>query len=216
MAGGCAPYRCHPERSAQREVEGSAPVVSTWTMTQLIRPIVSQATLLACSLVALLIGCADGESSPPAAATPSALEDAARELAGFLAGEAELDTLRLADTVELHLPPEGAGTSTGASVRIARGRLRDRDAWRIRAGQRSFSLVPAKALTRTTVRAGTHFNCRETPLASRGPHLPRWLPVRREPAAPKSCLESWNVTFVFDTSAARPRLVAALYDQWEW
>jgi hypothetical protein len=187
-------------------------------MTPLIRPIVSQATLLACSLVALLIGCADGESSPPAAATPSALEDAARELAGFLAGEAELDTLRLADTVELHLPPEGAGTSTGASVRIARGRLRDRDAWRIRAGQRSFSLVPAKALTRTTVRAGTHFNCRETPLASRGPTLAGrpHVGVRREPAAPKSCLESWNVTFVFDTSAARPRLVAALYDQWEW
>jgi hypothetical protein len=193
---------------------------------------VSPITLLASSLVALLIGCAS-ESSPPAsgggtaesaassAPDPSrrvALEDAARELTSFLAGETELDTSALADTVELHLPPEGAGTSEGASVRLERSTLGVRDAWRIQAGQRSFSFVPPGGLTRTTVRAGTHFACREVPLASRSPALATrpHVGVRLEPPEPTSCLQTWNVTFVFDTTAAKPRLVAALYDQWEW
>jgi len=180
-------------------------------------------------LLALLIGCAS-ESSPPAgadtsgasaalaAARPAALEGAARELASFLAGDAALDTLALADTVELHLAPEGTGTSTGTSVRLSRGELRDRNAWRMRAGQRWYSFVPPSGLTQTTVRAGTHFNCREVPLASRVPALATrpHVGVRLEPPTPKSCLETWNATFVFDTSAATPRLVAALYDQWEW
>ena len=200
---------------------------------RLIRPIVFPVTLLASSLLALLIGCASEPPPPPAsggaaaesaassAHDPSrraALEDAARELTSFLAGDANLDTLALADTVELHLPPEGAGTSAGASVRIARGRLGDRDAWRIRAGRRSFSFVPPNGLTRTTVRAGTHFVCREVPLVSRSPALATrpHVGVRLEPPEPKSCLETWNATFVFDTSGVRPRLVAALYDQWEW
>jgi hypothetical protein len=56
------------------------------------------------------------------------------------------------------------------------------------------------------------------PLASRVPALAArpHVGVRLEPSTPKSCLETWNATFVFDTSAATPRLVAALYDQWEW
>ena len=201
--------------------------------------------LLAASLPALLIGCAGGESSPSAdggrtasasdsrttgstspfdapppitPATSAALENAALNVASFLAGDTELDTLMLADTVELHLAPEGAATSTSTSVRLARNELRERDAWRIGAGNRSFSFVPPKALTKTTVRAGTHFACREVPLASRAPALATrpHVGVRREPPRSTSCLETWNVTFVFDTIAARPALVAALYDQWEW
>jgi hypothetical protein len=202
-------------------------------------------TLLASSLLALLVACAS-ESSPPAsgdtsevaaanatttssipapapapALTPvrrAALEATARDVVSFLVGDAALDTLALADTVTLHLPPEGAGTSAGASVRLDRTELGDRDAWRIRAGARLFSFVPPNGLTRTTVRAGTHFVCREVPLASRAPPLATrpHVGVRLEPPEPKSCLETWNVTFVFDTSASRPRLVAALYDQWEW
>jgi hypothetical protein len=31
-----------------------------------------------------------------------------------------------------------------------------------------------------------------------------------------SCLQVWNVTFVFDPKARPPRLVAAVYDQFEW
>ena len=194
-----------------------------------------------------MVGCAGGESPPPASDTTrasamdtaasrstlpptsaatselaparrAALERAARELTSFLAGDSALDAPALADTVELHLAPEGAGTSTATSVRLARGELRDRNAWRIRAAQRSYSFVPPSGLTRMTVRAGTHFNCRETTLAARIPALAGrpHVGVRLEPPEPKSCLETWNATFVFDTSAVRPRLVAALYDQWEW
>ena len=136
----------------------------------------------------------------------------------FLAHDAQLDTLALADTVELHLPAEATGTATGTSVRRTREALRDRDAWTIRAGNRSFSFVPPNGLTRTTERAGTHFNCRELPLASRAPTLGArpHVGVRLEPPESKSCLDGWNATFVFDTTGARPRLVAALYDQWEW
>jgi hypothetical protein len=40
--------------------------------------------------------------------------------------------------------------------------------------------------------------------------------VKLEPANAKSCLESWNATFVYDTTGGRTRLIAAIYDQWEW
>ena len=135
----------------------------------------------------------------------------------FLAGDASFDRLALADTVELHLPAEGAGTPTGASVRLGRDALRNRSAWRIGAAGRTFSFVPPASLTKRTVRAGTHFNCRETPLATRMPDLPArpHVGVRLEPAESKSCLDLWNATFLFDTSAS-PRLVGAVYDQWEW
>jgi len=207
-----------------------------------------QAPLLASWLAALLVGCGEGESAPraaggstsaasatdsaasssrsaPPAATArsraqrTALEDAARRMVSFLAGDATtLDTLALADTVELHLPPEGAGTSAGASVKRPRAALRDRGAWRIQAGNTSYSFVPPNGLTLTTARAGTHFNCREMPLASRAPSLASQphVGVRLEPPEPKSCLDGWNATFVFDTTGTRPRLIAALYDQWEW
>jgi hypothetical protein len=193
---------------------------------------VSPIALLASALVGLLVGCASesprpasggatAESATDTALAPSrraALEDAARQLTSFLTGGAALDTLALGDTVALHLPLEGAGPSTGASVRLARGALRDRDAWRIRAGDQSFTFVPPNGLTKMTVRAGTHFVCRDVPLASRVPALTMrpHVGVRLEPPTPKSCLETWNATFVFDTSAATPRLVAAVYDQWEW
>jgi hypothetical protein len=207
-----------------------------------------QAPLLASWLAALLVGCGEGESAPraaggstsaasatdsaasssrsaPPAATArsraqrTALEDAARRMVSFLAGDATtLDTLALADIVELHLPPEGAGTSAGASVKRPRAALRDRGAWRIQAGNTSYSFVPPNGLTLTTARAGTHFNCREMPLASRAPSLASQphVGVRLEPPEPKSCLDGWNATFVFDTTGTRPRLIAALYDQWEW
>jgi hypothetical protein len=31
-----------------------------------------------------------------------------------------------------------------------------------------------------------------------------------------SCLQTRNVTFVFDPNKKPPTLVAAVYDQWEW
>ena len=201
------------------------------------------ASFLALGLAALLAGCARGEPPPrdsvvgarPRPAIPdtadsllavpelpvarrAAIEQSARDVLSFLRNQESFVALALADTVELHLAREGAGTSTGVSVRLARGTLRDRDAWRIRAGDRWYSFVPPKGLTKTTARAGTHFNCREIPLASRVPVLAGrpHVGVLLEPPESTSCLETWNATFVFDTSTATPRLVAALYDQWEW
>jgi hypothetical protein len=205
--------------------------------------IVRNVSPLASVLAALLVGCGGGEAPPatkdtttPAAATASspptptpppgelsperraALEQAANQVVSFLSGKAKFDELALADTVQLLLPAEGAGKSTGTSVRVARSALRAPDAWNIRAGGQSFSFVPPQRLTKVTTRAGTHFNCQEVPLESRVPALATrpHVGVRFEPREPTSCLETWNATFVFDTSTATPRLVAALYDQWEW
>ena len=59
-------------------------------------------------MVAILAGCATGESS--------------RDSTAHAASPA---------TVTLYLVPEGAGTSAAASVRLGRDALRDRNAWRI-------------------------------------------------------------------------------------
>jgi hypothetical protein len=34
--------------------------------------------------------------------------------------------------------------------------------------------------------------------------------------ANESCLQTWNLTLVFDSGATPPTLVAVVYDQWEW
>ena len=60
-------------------------------------------------------------------------------------------------------------------------------------------------------------NCREQPLERKFPRLARFPHVGTmlEPERARSCLQTWNMTFVFDTSEG-PRLIAAVYDQWEW
>lgn len=85
-------------------------------------------------------------------------------------------------------------------------------------GARRYSFVPGAHLTERTLRVGRHFNCQEQPLATRAPELAAHphVGVRLQPPAANSCLETWNATFVFDTAAGAPRLVAVLYDQWEW
>jgi len=73
-------------------------------------------------------------------------------------------------------------------------------------------------MTKLRTKVGRHFNCVEQSLASKFPRL-ALLPhvgTMLEPENAGGCLQSWNVTFVFDTSKNRPRLVAAVYDQWEW
>ena len=215
---------------------------STSTVSAMRSITVRNASPLASALAGLLIGCGGGDAPPPSGDTTraaaadtasapaltapgelsperrAALERAANQVVSFLSGKAKFEDLSLADTVQLLLPAEGAGKSTGTSVRVPRSALRAPDAWSIRAGTQSFSFVPPERLTRVTTRAGTHFNCQEVDLASRAPALATrpHVGVRYEPREPTSCLETWNATFVFDTSAATPRLVAALYDQWEW
>jgi hypothetical protein len=122
--------------------------------------------------------------------------------------------VRLADSVTLYLSPEGGGTRRA----FAREQLRDPSSWRVASGGHAYAFAPPAGVTRLTARAGRHFNCREYPLSSRFPDLAR-LPhvgVKLEPERTESCLQTWNVTFVFDPAARPARLVAAVYDQWEW
>ena len=142
------------------------------------------------------------------------LERAAREIVAFLNGKTAFDKIPLADTVVLYLSPEGGGTR----VAFAREGLRTPSRWVVRSGRQSYSFVPPATLTKLTAKSGRHFNCAEYALASRFPDLAK-LPhvgVKLEPETTGSCLQTWNATFVFDTIERSPRLVAAVYDQWEW
>ena len=156
-------------------------------------------------------------STPPATATSqtAGLVDAAEDIIAFLHGDLPFDSITTADSVTLRLAPEGGGDST----RVSREHLRDRASWSVRAGSGSdYPFAPPASLTTLTTRAGRHFNCREYPLSSRAPDLAP-LPhvgTRLEPPDAGSCLQTWNVTFVFDPHADHPTLVAVVYDQWEW
>jgi len=153
-------------------------------------------------------------SPVPAARPAAALERAALTTLRFLGGAVAFDSVPLADTVALHLAPEGGGTR----VLRARAALRSPAAWTVSAAGQRHSFVPPPGMTDTTAKAGVHFNCREYLLASRVPALADrpHVGVMLTPGADASCLRAWNATFVFDTAGGSPRLVAAVYDQWEW
>ena len=142
-----------------------------------------------------------------------ALDSAAKAIVAFLQGKRPFDGTLLGDTVVLYLSPEGGGTRTA----YTRESLRTPASWTVQSDRKRYSLVPPP-WTRMTTRPGRHFNCAEYPLASRFMNLAMrpHVGVKLEPDRPASCLESWNTTFVFDTTAGRPQLIAAVYDQWEW
>ena len=144
------------------------------------------------------------------------LERSAREIVGFLRGDVDFEKIRsrLADTVALYLTPEGGGAAVG----YLREHLRAPSNWVIVSDHGTYSFVPPRQLTKLTVKEGRHFNCLEYSLASRFPALEGavHVGVRLEPERRTSCLETWNATFIFDWSTGTPRLVAAVYDQWEW
>jgi hypothetical protein len=141
------------------------------------------------------------------------LDSAARRVVDFLSGNAPFDQIELSDTVTLSVSPEGGG----GRATFSREQLRQSSAWRVRSGGRIFSLSPPSGMTKLTTKVGRHFNCNEQSLATKFPRLAQ-LPhvgTMLEPPNRTSCLQTWNMTFVFDTSS-RPRIVAAVYDQWEW
>ncbi|MEO7647296.1 MAG: hypothetical protein ABIV11_03535 [Gemmatimonadaceae bacterium] len=162
-----------------------------------------------------------GQRAPSAADTISLTQQdsaemnrIARDVVAFLSG-AENDFLQrdLADTVMLYVSPEGGG----ARAAFHRDDLRHPSSWKITSGKRSQAFAPPPGNRKLTTKVGRHFNCREYELSSRYPDLSR-LPhvgTKLEPENPASCLQTWNLTLVFD-SAQQPRLVAAVYDQWEW
>jgi hypothetical protein len=151
---------------------------------------------------------------------PEELDSAARAVIAFLRGEADVDRIRLADTVTLHLSPEGGGTRR----KVARAVLRDRSSWTVRSGDlpnapgASYSLAPPTGAAALTTRVGRHLKCREYPLASTDEELARLPHVGTMLMFDEGggCLSSWNLTLVFDPDRKPPTLVAAVYDQWEW
>jgi hypothetical protein len=186
-----------------------------------------------CALVvavfALLTSCGPQEETPRVesgirspvredaadSASDAELVEAAEVVIQFLRGELPFSELRTADTVSLRPAPEGGGSPT----QLVHEALADPASWVVTtgAGDRR-SLVPPRALTQLTARPGVHFNCFEYSLASRSPDLAR-LPhvgVRLTGSEAGTCLQTWNLTLVFDTVAGPPVLRAVVYDQWEW
>ena len=169
-------------------------------------------------VVAFLVAACSGQEGdtgavPSTPAEASELEAAGRTVIRFLQGSVPFDSVALADSVTLHVAPEGGG---GTAV-YARDELRNPSNWTVVSGGRSFVLVPPAGSATLTTKTSRHFNCMEYDLASRNEDLAR-LPhvgTRLQSGQATSCLGSWNLTLVFD-SMERPRLVAALYDQWEW
>ena len=158
---------------------------------------------------------ADSADDMPAAGVPAAeLDESARSLVAFLQGDAPFDPARLADSITLVVSPEGGG----ARATFARGQLRQPSSWVVRSAGQLRSFAPPRGLPQVTTAVGRHLNCTEQPLASRAPDLAS-LPhvgVSLRPDGSASCLQTWNGTFVFDRSARPPRLVAMVYDQWEF
>jgi hypothetical protein len=160
-------------------------------------------------------------AAPLGAHRPEELVTAASELVGFLRGEVPFARIRLADTVTLQLSPEAGG----ARRAVAREMLRHPSNWSVRSRPQAramrYSFAPHQDLTVLTTRVGRHLKCMEYDLASRSPELAA-LPhvgTMLSPAATDylpSCLQTWNLTLVFDSAAKPPTLVAAVYDQWEW
>ena len=156
--------------------------------------------------------------APSAAARSSAasdrqMESVASGIMAFLQGRTGLDTTIVADRVILYVSDEGGGGHISRSA----AELTDPNSWAVQSNGVTYTFVPPRTLSNVTTKAGVHFVCRETTLSSRAralvnkPHVGVLLN-----SADKNCLQTWNATFVFDTSGMTPQLVAAVYDQWEW
>jgi hypothetical protein len=140
---------------------------------------------------------------------------AAEMVIEFLQGDGELDALSLSDIVTMHLAAE----SGGGVAKVAASELPDRSSWRIRSyGGHTYVLVPPASLSGLTMRFGRHMKCFEYDLAIEFPELAQ-LPhvgTRLEPEDMTSCLQTWNLTLVFEADTLPPKLAAVVYDQWEW
>jgi hypothetical protein len=151
---------------------------------------------------------------------PEELVEAAQAVIAFLRGEAGFERIRVADTVTLYLAPEAGG----ARRTLSRAELRNRSNWSVRmrslrrnAPGHVYSFVPHRAKAELETRVGRHLNCREYPLSSRYPELARFPHVGTTLVySTQSCLNTSNLTLVFDPNEKPPTLIAAVYDQWEW
>jgi hypothetical protein len=159
-----------------------------------------------------LWGCGEAARTPEPQAHVTQQDQAARKIVRFLQGDESFESIVMAETVTLHLG--GFAEKSVPSLDLA-----DLANWNVSdsAGD-PHSLVPPKGLPLITTRIGRHLNCMEYKLSSRVaelaelPHVGTML----SPLLMSSCLESWNMTMVFDPKKEPPTLVAVVYDQWEW
>jgi hypothetical protein len=135
---------------------------------------------------------------------------------GFLRGEVSFSRIRLADTVTLHLGREEGGTRRA----VARDLLRDPSNWSVPSPslRMTYAFVPPRSLTVLTTRLGRHLNCMDYALSATSPELAALPHVGTTLKPPEfgSCLQTWNLTVVFDAERKPPTVVAAIYDQPEW
>lgn len=188
----------------------------------------SRLAALTVALSATIISCASEEPDPrvdsevarPAAEATSSpardqeLVEAAERVVRFLQGDLPFGEIRVADTVTLRLSPDGGG----AQASLPRASLRDRTNWVVPTEHGHQSFVPPPALPHLSARSGVHFNCLEYPLTSVASDLADvpHVGVRLAPHAEANCLQTWNLTLVFEAADGAPVLAAAVYDQWEW
>lgn len=173
----------------------------------------------AVGVAAMMSGCAEPRETPrtDAAAESSRvdstrIESAAHDLVAFLQGSRPLPDSLVSDSVVLIVAPEGGDERKT----LARAALRDRTNWV--AGSYGIEFAPGPTLTKLTTRPGVHLRCSFAhPLASVAPEFSGFPHVGTmlEAADADSCLQSWNSTFVFDTATSH-RLVAVVYDRFEW
>lgn len=143
------------------------------------------------------------------------LVEAASAVVRFLRGEVPFDSIQLADTVSLYLGQEEGRTRRD----LARDMLRDRRNWNVHSQslRHSYSFVPPAGAASLTTRVGRHLNCLDYPLAATFPDLAQLPHVGTTLRyGTDSCLQTWNLTLVFDRHERPLRLIAAVYDQFEW
>jgi hypothetical protein len=102
---------------------------------------------------------------------------------------------------------------------VAREMLRHRLSWKVQSEplRHSYSFVPPEGNATLTTRVGRHLNCLDYPLAATFPDLARLPHVGTTLRyGADSCLQTWNLTLVFDPHERPLTLVAAVYDQFEW
>jgi hypothetical protein len=156
--------------------------------------------------IVTVVACSNGPPTPE-----QRLEKSATTVARFLDGYERFDDVPLADSVDLYLGP-GAGAG---HARMARTSLRDPHAWQIGADSSAISFVPRGLRTRVVTAVGRYMNCRTSDLKASFPALASHphVGVRLEPPQVKKCTDTWNATFVFDTTGGVTKLIAAIYDK---
>ena len=140
---------------------------------------------------------------------------AAKRVLAFLRGEGTLDGVALADQVRLVAP-----ISPWSARKISGDSRHQRGEWYVVWRGNRYALTPPARRAELKTREGYHLLC-DMPrsLASIGmwryttsPHVGTTLVFQPR----ESCLQTWNLTFVFDAVKEEPTLIAVVYDQWEW